>query len=151
MLHGKQYEAKARKVFESKSSCEVQPAGLFVRKDYPFLGATPDGVIDEDGLVEIKCPYVGRNSAIKPGKMFSFLTYNANKEVTIKTNCHYYAQIQGQLFLAQRKYCFFIVYTFVDIFIEKVYIDQEFCTFSLIPKLALFFEKHFRPYLASKL
>jgi hypothetical protein len=32
------------------------PAGFFIRPDYPFLGTSPDGVIDDEYLIEVKCP-----------------------------------------------------------------------------------------------
>ncbi|KAG8227302.1 hypothetical protein J437_LFUL004851 [Ladona fulva] len=48
-------------LLQSKESGEealrVTPAGLFIDEDKPYLAATPDGLIGEDGVVEIKCPY----------------------------------------------------------------------------------------------
>ncbi len=35
---------------------EVQPCGLFVTNDMPYLRATSDGVIYDDGIIKIKCP-----------------------------------------------------------------------------------------------
>ena len=36
-------------------------SGLVVRSDYPYLGASPDGVVScaccGNGVVEVKCPY----------------------------------------------------------------------------------------------
>jgi hypothetical protein len=40
------------------------PAGFFIRPDYPFLGTSPDGVIDDEYLIEVKCPYSGRNENV---------------------------------------------------------------------------------------
>ena len=34
----------------------VEPAGFVVHPRLSFIGATPDGLVGEDGLLEIKCP-----------------------------------------------------------------------------------------------
>ncbi|GFV27600.1 hypothetical protein TNCV_2522851 [Trichonephila clavipes] len=41
-------------------STEVKICGLFVDKDKPFLCASPDGLVGDDGLIENKCPYSAR-------------------------------------------------------------------------------------------
>nr|XP_022312060.1 uncharacterized protein LOC111117285 [Crassostrea virginica] len=148
--HGKQYEHKDTRKFEQITNCRVRKCGFFVNPAYPFLGATPDGVIDDETLLEIKCPYKGRKSLIKPGALFPFLEYE-NNEVVLKKSSKYYDQIQGQMLVCEAKICCFVVYTFQDIFIQKVKFDEDYCQFSVLPKLALFYEKHFRPYLASRL
>lgn len=151
LLHGKQFESKAICKFEAQKGVKCRPSGLFVRPDFPFLGASPDGIVDGDFLIEVKCPYNGRNDKILPGKCFPFLYRNKSGEIALKEISTYYAQIQGQLFIAKRKYCYFIVYTFVDLFVQVVDYDENFCLNSLVPKLSMFYEKYFRPYLASLL
>jgi hypothetical protein len=39
--------------------------GLFVDIEKTFLGASPDGLVDLDSIVEIKCPFAARNTDIK--------------------------------------------------------------------------------------
>jgi hypothetical protein len=151
MLHGKQFESKAIMKFEQQKSVKCLPAGFFIRLDYPFLGASPDGVIDDEYLIEVKCPYCGRNENVLPGKQFPFLHRNSHGEVSLKQTSNYYSQIQGQLFITKNKYCYFIVYTFVDLYVQVVEFDEQYCLNSLVPKLSLFFEKHFRPYVSSLL
>ena len=34
----------------------VEPCGLFVDTSKPFLAASPDGVVGQDAVVEVKCP-----------------------------------------------------------------------------------------------
>ena len=45
---------------------EILPAGLLVSTKYPFLGATPDGLLScsccGTGLLEVKCPHKYRDS-----------------------------------------------------------------------------------------
>jgi hypothetical protein len=64
--------------------------------------------------IEVKCPYSGRNENVLPGKQFPFLHRNSHGEVSLKQTSNYYSQIQGQLFIAKRKYCYCIVHTSVD-------------------------------------
>ncbi|CAC5420358.1 unnamed protein product [Mytilus coruscus] len=48
LLHGKQVESKAICKFEAQKGVKCRSSGLFVRPDFPFLGASPDGIIDTD-------------------------------------------------------------------------------------------------------
>ncbi|GFV58875.1 yqaJ domain-containing protein [Trichonephila clavipes] len=61
MKYGLANEEIARKQYEREYSTEVKICGLFVDKDKPFfLCASPDGLVGDDGLIEIKCPYSAR-------------------------------------------------------------------------------------------
>jgi hypothetical protein len=48
-------------VFLDISSEAIKDCGLFISEHHPFLAASPDGVIGDDGLIEIKCPYTARD------------------------------------------------------------------------------------------
>lgn len=54
--HGKINESEAIRTYEKKG-IEVRSCGLFVDMQYGFLAASPDGLIDADGIIEVKCPY----------------------------------------------------------------------------------------------
>ena len=42
---------------EKHTNIEVnRPVGLVVHPAYPFLGATPDGTVEDEIIVEDKCP-----------------------------------------------------------------------------------------------
>ena len=71
-MYGRQHEATAvasycRLMSQVTSSDVVaQPSGLVIRPDYPWLGASPDGIILEgNGLVEVKCPFSCRSSSFE--------------------------------------------------------------------------------------
>ncbi len=65
VMHGIQNEKKALKLFTEKSAHDVQAVGLYIDPSYPFLGATPDGLIeDDDSLIEVKCPFQAKDSKI---------------------------------------------------------------------------------------
>lgn len=112
-LHGKNYERKAIKCFESKYKQKVNGCGFFIYRPKPFLGASPDGVIDDMHIVEVKCPYLGRNVNIESKclKHFRYLE-EINGVIQLKKSSNYYDQIQGQLLITGRQFCYFVVYTF---------------------------------------
>ncbi|KMQ82941.1 hypothetical protein RF55_21408, partial [Lasius niger] len=56
MKYGRDKEEIARKELAIKLNKKIKSCGLFIDTKNPFLGASPDGLIEENGLVEIKCP-----------------------------------------------------------------------------------------------
>lgn len=64
VYHGQKFESVAVRQYEKDNKCKVQQCGIFVSKEFPFLGASPDGIINEETIVEVKCPYVIRNEKI---------------------------------------------------------------------------------------
>lgn len=56
MEYGRNHENEAKIGLENILSIKIRECGLFIDEFNYFLGATPDGLIDDNGLVEIKCP-----------------------------------------------------------------------------------------------
>ena len=54
---GRDHEDEAREAYEAETGAFVQLVGFIPHPSIPYLGASPDGLVDEDGLLEIKCPY----------------------------------------------------------------------------------------------
>jgi hypothetical protein len=80
-----------------------------------MLGASPDGLIEEDGLLEIKCPYTPYTNKCKSiteaiGKKWITYLDNSENEIKLKLNNQYYLQIIGQLGITGRSYCDLLVY-----------------------------------------
>ncbi len=150
VTYGKANEIKAIKKFSDLTGKIVLPCGLFVNTDYPFLGATPDGIISSEShsLLEVKCPFSARDSMISPESV-SFLE-KSNETCNLKRNHNYYFQIQGQLGITKRKLCYFVVFTQIDIFVEEIVFDDAFFCKEIVPKLTEFYENHYRPFAASK-
>ncbi len=52
-------------MLENHRDFSVSDSGLMINPKWPFLGASPDGVVNcyccNRGVVEIKCPYCHRN------------------------------------------------------------------------------------------
>ena len=53
---GIQNEAIARSAYELQKGVEVELVGFVIHPQISRSGASPDGLVGEDGLVEIKCP-----------------------------------------------------------------------------------------------
>lgn len=106
---------------------EVDECGFFVHPDFEWLGASPDGLISADGLLEIKCPYGMRHSAE------GFKSIDDQK--------HYYAQIQYQLFCTGRTWCDFYQWSPYGDLLQRVNLDVEFIELTL-PALKAFYSEY---------
>lgn len=53
---GVENEPRARAEYEYRTGKDVTPVGLLLHPTNPRAGATPDGFINPNGLLEIKCP-----------------------------------------------------------------------------------------------
>ena len=151
MKLGIKCERLARSKLEDMEGVTVELASLCVNPKHPHLGASPDGFIGKDTLVEIKCPFAGRDEKIKPGKNFPFWGTNACGELVLLSKSNYYYQVQGQLYLTDRSICEFVVYTNADIKVINIPFDGDFCTHMLLPPLHAFYEEHYKIYLAKLL
>jgi putative phage-type endonuclease len=93
MEWGTETEPAAREYYEAVNDCDVRQIGFAEHNDY--IGCSPDGLVGEDGLLEIKCP----NSATH----ISYILAD-------KLPSTYKAQVQGQLWVTERKWCDFVSY-----------------------------------------
>lgn len=115
VAHGIENEHLALQQLATQEKVDIKPCGLFVDHDYPFIGATPDGLIGEDTLIEIKCPIVafknGLEESIKNNKIQIWRYNKKSKLIDLNKNCNWYHQIQGQLHVARREKCLFAVWS----------------------------------------
>jgi len=58
--HETDHEEIARKSIETTLNLTIKCCGLFIDSEISFLDASPDGLIEEDEIVEIKCPFDAR-------------------------------------------------------------------------------------------
>lgn len=115
IAHGVDNEHLALQQLAIQENVTIRPCGLFVDPEYPFIGASPDGLIDQDSIVEIKCPIVafknGLEESIKKNKI-QIWKYNKKKKlIELNKNSNWYHQIQGQLHVTQREKCLFAVWS----------------------------------------
>jgi putative phage-type endonuclease len=56
MQWGLDHEAEARAAYEIYSQVLVDTCGFVLHPSIPMFGASPDGLVGDDGLIQIKCP-----------------------------------------------------------------------------------------------
>lgn len=132
---------------------KVKPCGLFIDEDLPFLAASPDGLLEDDGLLEIKCPSSCSNLTPEEGIESRKITFwsidRKDKKITSINKKHiYFYQIQGQLHISKRKYCLFVVWTPHGMKMEKVERDESFWEKHMKEKLEKFYFDCLLPELA---
>lgn len=109
----------------------------------PFIGASPDGLLGKNSVVEIKCPYTARNDF--PNEItIQYLYRNTNNELALKEDHDYYFQIQGQMMVTKRSHCCLVIYTFKGLLIINVYRDNKFIT-EMLKKLQQFYKHYLKP------
>lgn len=148
--YGQENESSVREKHAQYLGTAIENMGLCTNEKWPFLGASPDGAIGEEGILEIKSLYSARDRVIrsyvaeqqgvdemghpivdedgkkrKKSKSFSSLCLELfDGKLQLKRSHSYYYQVQGQLGITERKFCDFLVATDVDMFYERVYLDE---------------------------
>jgi len=93
MQRGNDLEPVACKEYEFEHNTTVQETSLWLLDD--DIGASPDRLIGDDGLLEIKCPlahtHVGYLDKLKLPSIYK-------------------AQVQGQMWVTDRQWCDFVSY-----------------------------------------
>lgn len=115
MQWGTDHEDEARIAYEFFSGNTVEEVGFVVHPLIAGSGASPDGLIGEAGLVEIKCPNTATHIDTLLGK-------NIERK--------YLLQMQWQMACTAREWCDFVSYdprlpTEMQIHIQRVERDPE--------------------------
>jgi putative phage-type endonuclease len=113
MEWGVDTEQVARKDYGDMNGISVRQVG-FIERDED-VGGSPDGLVGDDGMIEIKCPFTTTHiKYIQEGKVPT----------------EYFKQVQGNLWIAERKWCDFISFdprmSKRKFFIRRVYRDEKF-------------------------
>jgi putative phage-type endonuclease len=109
-------EPLAIETYELMTFNEVQEVGFVEMSEW--VGGSPDGLVGENGMIEVKCPH----------KTHNHIKYLLGDNVPK----NYYAQIQGNLWITNRTWCDFISYDpriqNVDkqLYIKRIERDEEF-------------------------
>jgi putative phage-type endonuclease len=93
MAWGTETEPLARAAYEAKKDVLVDEVGLITHPYISMAGASPDGVVGDDGVLEIKCPNTATHfETLLKGEMPS----------------KYIPQVQWQMACTSRKWCDFV-------------------------------------------
>jgi putative phage-type endonuclease len=118
MQWGTDTEPHARAAYEFMHGADVQLVGFIPHPKIEMAGASPDGLVEADGLVEIKCPNTATHietllGGSVPGK--------------------YQAQMQFQLACTGRQWCDFVSFDprlpeSMRLFVRRLNRDEEYIT-----------------------
>jgi hypothetical protein len=144
ILHGRKFEREAVLKYETERHVETKECGLFVAKSHTYLAATPDRVVGDSALVEVKCPFSAVDKMISPSSVPYLVTDNKG-HLALKRSHDYYHQVQGQMFCVgpHITHVDFVVYTIADVKIIKIPRDDEFID-KMVHELEEFFTAHFK-------
>lgn len=95
MQWGIDQEQYARAAYEARNEVFVDEVGFVPHPRIEMAGASPDGLVNDDGMVEIKCP--------ETQTMIDTL-------LTGKVPSKYFAQMQFQMACADRSWCDYVVF-----------------------------------------
>lgn len=95
MQNGTDREAEARDLYSFITNNEVTETGFWFKDERKLTGCSPDGMISENGLIEIKCP--------KASTLVGYKLAN-------KLPADYVPQVMGQMWVMDAEYCDFFVY-----------------------------------------
>ena len=124
--YGTKFEDYAVADFEMETGLSVEETGFHISDKYDWLGASPDGLIGDDAVSEVKCPYGKRDS---------------DDFKSILEQPHYYAQTQLEMLCTNRTICHFYQWSVKGSKIETVELSQAWLDEN-IPKLKAFYDKY---------
>ncbi|MGZ4519971.1 MAG: lambda exonuclease family protein [Mycobacteriaceae bacterium] len=94
MMRGVLHEPIARDRYAEHNGVTVEEVGFLVRDDWGYqIGASPDGLVGEDGGLEVKCPRAKTH---------------IRTIVADQVPAHYFAQVQACLLVSGRKWWDFV-------------------------------------------
>lgn len=93
MQWGTDTEPQARAAYEFRTDAAVEEIGFIEHPRVAMSGASPDGLVANDGLLELKCPNTSTHIDTLLGQ---------------EAPAKYIAQIQWQMACADRKWCDFV-------------------------------------------
>lgn len=116
MQWGTDQEPLARAAYEAAKDVLVDEVGFVIHPTISNAGASPDGLVGDDGLIEIKCP----NTATHIDTLLSD-----------KVPSKYNTQMQWQLVCTGRKWCDFVSFDprmpeGLQLFIQRVDFDEQY-------------------------
>lgn len=116
MQWGTDQEPLARAAYEAAKDVLVDEVGFVIHPSISNAGASPDGLVGDDGLIEIKCP----NTATHIDTLLSD-----------KVPSKYNTQMQWQMVCTGRKWCDFVSFDprmpeGLQLFIQRVDFDVEY-------------------------
>ncbi len=119
---GNEHEPTAKKFYTSVTGNEIIDSKLLYSNEIEGLTGSPDGLVGDEGMIEIKCPFNGANHL-----RHCFIT---DEETMLSEIPEYYYQMQCYMLLSGRKWCDFVsfdprIISDLGLFIFRVNANEE--------------------------
>jgi len=124
--YGQFHEDGAIAEYTMETGNKVEPCGFFINPEHEWLGASPDGLIGDDAVMECKAPYGKRN-----GGEFK----------TAGEQPHYMAQMQIEMACTKRQFAHFWQWSPFATRLEVIRIDHKWLSWA-IHELKAFYERY---------
>lgn len=116
MQWGTENEAFARIDYEAKTGAFVLETGFIENPEIEMCGGSPDGLIGDDGGIEIKCPF---NSAVHLGTILNGMPED------------HMAQVQGLMWITGREWWDFVSFdprmpAELQMYVQRIERDEDF-------------------------
>ncbi len=116
MRQGTELEPIARAAYEFETDAVVEQIAFATHPSLPMCGASPDGLVGTDGLLEIKAPQAAAH---------------LDTVLTETVPAKYVTQIQWQLACLERQWCDYVSFNplfpvSVRLFIKRIHRNDEF-------------------------
>jgi hypothetical protein len=133
---GKEAEPLALNAYEDYSGHMVECAGFTMHPRIEWCGASPDGLVGEYGMIEIKCPFNSANhllTLINASKSLAnaLLGEKLSDKDLVPVPPEHLPQIQGNLWVLDRPWCDFISFdprmpAHLQLYVHRVYRDDAY-------------------------
>ncbi|KAL2086782.1 hypothetical protein ACEWY4_017841 [Coilia grayii] len=140
------HEEKAKKEYMEHTGVTIQEKGVFL-SDSGVLGCSPDGMISNDCIIEVKCPYAARKKTTMQAaeaKDFFLQVDEVTGLLKLKQTHNHWHQIQGNLHLTGASTCHLVVWTPLDLAILLIHKDAAWA--SNVNVLETFYRDYFLPH-----
>ncbi len=145
MTRGTKMEPKVRELYEKKTGYAVTEFGMFIPDWNIRFGASPDGIVKHDDgsqhNIEIKVPGDG-GVYLKLREMREAGRHNFPDLHHDHIKIEHYCQMIMTMAVTKSEFCDYIVYGYksYDLYIERVWYNEEFWEDWLYPRLLKFLE-----------
>lgn len=144
VIFGKQNEARALDALGKYFHISIKKCGLFIHQNFCYLGASPDGLVSDNAIAEVKCIYGAKETTPEEAICRRKLTF-WKKDGSINKNHQWYFQIQGQLEICDKNMCYFGTWTKVSIKCTTIERDRNFWKEKMEGKLVSFYNLSMLP------
>jgi hypothetical protein len=139
---GNRNEPIARQLYTQKTGIPVYEIGCVIPKWDTRLCGSPDGLVGDDGMIEIKCPefmYPAIKLYLEAQRQGHII------EGTTHIRTDHYDQMQFYMHLLRRQWCDYVVYSEADalLFIQRIYYKPRHWDEVIAPGIEHFFANVF--------